>query len=81
MPEHDLESIAFPTLDEAQIATLSRCSSATGSVSVRTAGSSGRSSFSLSALTRASSPLPTAQPAASATFSATVSAGMEEKCW
>ena len=32
MPEHDLESIAFPTLDEAQIATLSRCSSATPKV-------------------------------------------------
>jgi thioredoxin reductase (NADPH) len=32
MPEHDLESIAFPTLDEAHIATLSRCSSATPKV-------------------------------------------------
>ncbi len=29
MAEHDLQSIAFPTLDEAQIADLSRCASAT----------------------------------------------------
>src|SRR5512143_3768171 len=28
MPEHDLQSIAFPTLDEAQIAELSRCTTA-----------------------------------------------------
>jgi len=29
MAEHDLQSIAFPTLDEAQIAELSRCTTAT----------------------------------------------------
>jgi len=29
MAELDLQSIAFPTLDEAQIADLSRCASAT----------------------------------------------------
>ena len=59
-----------------------RCSSATGRVPARASGSSGRLSRSARALTRVlSSRGRTSHPAKSAMFSATVSAGIEVKCW
>jgi len=51
MPEHNLQSIAFPTLDEAQISKLAQCTTATPKV-YRTGRRSLRSATATSILHR-----------------------------